>query len=100
MIIPLWRRDKFKVGDMVVWSESDSVNQANCRQFGEGPFRVTQIEDVPYSPDEDILSRGYPLHAALGHTQYVWVDQPVSKSDAALGPGRRYTGLFFRKVAL
>ncbi len=91
MIIPLWRTDKFKVGDWVVWSELEAVGHLHLRErYGSGGFRVTRVEDEPPSSSDDALSKGYPRHAAMGHTQYIWVDM------GDLGPVQ-YSGAFFRR---
>lgn len=89
VIIPLWRTDKFAVGDWVVWSEIDAIDHLDLRErFGAGGFRVVKVHNEPYSPNEDALSVGYPRHAAMGHTQYVWVDQGGDEPA-------QYSGAFF-----
>jgi hypothetical protein len=92
VIIPLWRTDKFAVGDWVVWSEIDAIDHLELRErFGAGGFRVVKVHNEPYSPNEDALSVGYPRHAAMGHTQYVWVDQGGDEPA-------QYSGAFFRRA--
>ena len=70
-----YRKDKFTVGDKVVWAEDyrDTANWLFCEDgiFPEGPFTISEFIDREYRP-ADNLDNGYISNwDSMGHTQHV-----------------------------
>ncbi|MBI5005011.1 MAG: hypothetical protein HZC03_00140 [Candidatus Lloydbacteria bacterium] len=74
------KRKEFRVGDTVIWerpiSQEHRINIANCRkEYGDGPFVVRKIQKVPRKRD---------MLKAVGHHQWVWIDDSKQKLSGAL----------------
>jgi hypothetical protein len=72
------RRDKFKVGDMVTWSNPHYADLVDGqKKHGKGPFKILKTTDVIHG-----------VHA-VGHLQHVLVSKCGS---------HEWSGAFFKKM--
>jgi hypothetical protein len=81
-----YRKDKFKVGDIVAWSDNNYAKLTDgVNRFGHGPFVIETVIDREYENGYGDQSNW----SSMGHTQHVKIDAAKNNS---------FSGAFFKKL--
>lgn len=66
-----WRKDKFVIGQRVIWANDEMATITNGRdRFGDGPFVLSEVIDRSYNKYDDFGSNWQ----SMGHTQHVKIE--------------------------
>lgn len=81
-------QELFKVGDLVVWAVPHEADhefvEARRRLHGNGPFRVSQVEDCPVPERE--------------HPQVIAIEEGGVRVGGDHDIGPNWSGVWFRKA--
>ena len=107
----------FRPGQPVVWGNRDATMKAVTECFGQGPFKICTVEDIPANAcscggsldDETHLAysgcpysnMGYRLvRESVGHPQSVTIDDGTGKPLTTMISGKKrvvtFSGLYFK----